>query len=93
MEKIKIAWKRTSSGTISEGFIGDIRLFYIGRSVVKGDGEQPYQVRTDLPGIQKMANGRQYRTLADAQTRCESLFDKFFDHLQNNRFPGTSWES
>ena len=93
MEKIKITWKRSHSGTTSEGFIGSIRLFYVGRSDVKQGGEQPYRVRTDLPGMQKMANGRQYRTLADAQKRCESLFDKFFDHLQNNRFPGMSWES
>lgn len=93
MEKIKIRWKRTSSGTTSEGFIGQLRLFYIGRSTVKEDNGQPYQVRTDLPGMQKMANGRQYRTLADAQKRCETLLDRFFEHLQNHRFPGMSSES
>lgn len=92
MEKIKIFWKRSDSDHLSEGFIGEVRLFYVGRSPAK-DEERPYQVRTDLPGMQKMAKGRQYRTLADAQKRCESLFDKFFDHLQNNRFPGMSWES
>lgn len=92
MEKVKIAWRNTNLGT-TEGYVGEIRVFYIARSVMRDDGGRQYQVRTDLPGIQKMANGRQYKTPVDAKMRCEVLFDRFFDHLVNNRFPNMSWES